>query len=278
MAFRPITLLASLLLYLSGSGLAQTVPNGLFAVTVKRWGDSSPPRYTVVPEFGGAAQHLDCSQLAQVPGWDASHPDEKRPSTLEIAFKAVSDGVSITATVFFGEKFDMNDNPDTLARLPQKSVGTYTARVNGSALLTGMTEVGLQPVTVQVVTADDPGGVHPMFISEVPSVQVELTGQNRENFTLALHNVSARDVTGYLICAAYANNGGRSCDMAKGAAAHPVVIAAGATKTISYFMSHSGRETPNGYVADPDPSVVAVKGVIFSDGGAEGLGVSPPRP
>ena len=275
MALRPLRFafsLTLLLLYLSTSEMAQTLPDGRFAVTLKKPGDSSPPHYIVVRESGGSATYLDCSQLAQVPGWTASHPDEKRPSTLEITFNAASDAVAITATAFFGDKFDMNDNPDTLASLPRKSAGTYTARVNESVLLIGMTEVGLQPVTAEVVTAHDPGGVHPLFISEVPSVQLELTGQNRESFTLALHNVSSRAVTGYLICSAYANKSGASCNGTKGSAKHAIVIAANATLTIPYGLNHSGRDTPNGYVPDPDPSIVILKGVVFSDGGVEGLG------
>jgi hypothetical protein len=275
MALRRVVSVTLPLLWSIGSGLAQTPPDGQFAVTIRQAGKSSPPQYSVVPEAGGSQSLFDCSDLARVPDWETLHPDDKRPSIFEIVFKVVDDAVVMTATAYLGGKFDVNDTPDTLALLPRKTVGTYKARVNESVTLTGMTEVGLQPVTVEVVTARDPGAVHPMFISEVPSVQIAVTGQNREFFTLALHNVASRAVAGFSICAQYSNNGGTSCRGQKGSATHPVIIAAGATLTIPYALGHSGRDTPNGFIADPDPPTVVLNGVVFADGGAEGLGVSP---
>jgi hypothetical protein len=262
------------LLCLTGADPAQPLPNGRFAVAVKQAGESQPPNWMVVPDSVGSSSYIDCSTMARVPGWDAGHPDDKRPSTLEIAFKVEGDAVVMTATAFLGGNFDVNDTPATLARLPRKPLGTYSARVNESVTLSGMTEAGLQPVTVEVATARDPSGVHPIFISEVPSVQIELTGQNREFFTLALYNVSSRAVTGYAICAV--ESGGASCKGTKGNGT--TVISAGGTLTISYNMGHSGRETPNGFVADPDPAVVALKGVVFADGSVEGMGISPLTP
>jgi hypothetical protein len=276
MSLRRVLSVTTPLLWSIASGLAQTPPDGQFAVTVREAGKSSLPQYSVLPE-SGESQLFDCANLAPVPDWETRHPNDKRPSTLEIAFKVVDDTVVMTATAYLGGKFDVNDTPDTLARLPRKSIGSYKARVNESVALIGMTEVGLQPLTVEVVPARDPAGVHPMFISEVPSVQIALTGQNREAFTLALHNVSSRAVTGYAICAQYANRGDASCKGAKGTSTRPV-IAAGATLTIAYSVSHSGHETPNGFVADPDPSMVVLKGVVFADGSAEGLGISPLTP
>lgn len=220
--------------------------------------------------------YIDCSAVARVVGWDARHPNERRPSTLEIAYEVKEDAVVMTATAFFGVKADVNDTPETLARLPRKLVGTYSAYLNESVTLSGMAEFGMDPLSVQVVTAKDPGAGRPTFISEAPSIQIEVTNQNREFFTLALHNTSSRAVTGYAICTQM-KPGNASCAGSQGGGIHPL-IAAGGTLTIPYYMNRSGRETPGGFVADPDPTTVVLKGAVFADGSIEGVGIRPITP
>jgi hypothetical protein len=270
-ALRWIIALVLPALFLEDAAFAQAPPDGRFALK-----PSWKQGYVIVPDSGGST-YIDCSTVARVAGWDTGHPNERRPSTLEIAYKVNGDAVVMTATAFFGVKADVNDTPETLARRPRKLVGTYSAHLNESVTLSGMTELGMEPLSVQVVTGKDLGAGQPTFISEAPSIQIEVTDQNREFFTLALHNTSSRAVTGYAICT-QPRPGDAHCSGSEGGGIHPVLIAAGGTLTIPYYMSHSGRETPNGFVADPDPTTVVLKGAVFADGTIEGMGLRPITP
>jgi len=259
-----------MMLVLATTAAAQSLPEPQFAANI-------PWLHGYILIRSGQTHYLSCVHQLLVPELELSHPNDQLPSGVEIAYKIAGNTVVITAVVVFGAKADMSDPPDVFTKLLRKPAGTYSARVNESVALAGLAEFGVEPMTIQIVNAQDPNAIHPLASSDAPSIVMEVTGQNRQYFTLALHNNSAQGLTGYSICQ---DLDARStiCIEANSSASKPL-IAAGETLQVHFRPRNSGYQTPSGlYVANPDPTSIVLKGVIFADGAIEGAGVKPIAP
>ena len=136
------------LISMGSLGWTQTAaPQPKFAVEISR-GKELPPIDGIV--YGGVSSStlLYDKSLDRLPNVDSSVP---RPSALRLDFKAADDAVSITATAFYGA-IDEQTTPVSLEKLPSKLVGTYSGKLNNSVTLSGLEEVGLEPLTVRIVT------------------------------------------------------------------------------------------------------------------------------
>lgn len=169
------------------------------------------------------------------------------------------------ASVFFGA-FDEDDTPRSIEGLREQKAGTYSARLNESVTLRELEQFGLQPLTIGVVTAQPPVPVRPTIVNKVPSLQVDIVGEDRTSFKLAIRNMS-----GSAVIALRLDREGRaeSNGSEEGALSAPL-IGSGATREFLLYAPIGGKMTPYGFVADPYPPVVAAQAALFDDGSFQG--------
>jgi hypothetical protein len=65
---------------------------------------------------------------------------------------------------------------------------------------------GLQPWTIKIVNAQLPGPASLPTLNEVPSIQPEILGKDRQGYRMALHNLSSRAVTAFLVETSFDHN------------------------------------------------------------------------
>jgi hypothetical protein len=241
---------------------AQTqVQQPRFALEISE--DGYPPRFVIVPEGqqGGGIDSMfffDPS-LHPLSGHDAGDSEKTQPSAVKLVCKVDGDAVAITATAVFGP-FDKTDTNISLQGHPQQKIGTYSPHLNESIVLREMEQFGLQPWTIKIVNAQLPTPVSLATLNEVPSIRPEILGKDREGYRMALHNLSSRAVTAFLVETSFDHNSNYS---------ENAVIAPGATHEFRLFCDASASVISNG-TAGPAPCAFNLKAALFADGSYEG--------
>jgi hypothetical protein len=123
----------------------------------------------------------------------------------------------------------------------------------------------LQPWTIKIVNAQLPTPLSLATLNEVPSIQPEILGMNREGYRMALHNLSSRAATAFLVETSLDHNSNytESND-------HGVLIAPGANHEFHLFCDTSASVTSNGIAPGPAPCAFNFKAALFADGSYEG--------
>jgi len=242
---------------------AQTqVQQPRFALEISE--DGYPPRFVIVPEGqqGGGIDSMfffDPS-LHPLSGHDAGDSEKTQPSAVKLVCKVDGDAVAITATAVFGP-FDKTDTSISLQGHPQQKIGTYSPHLNESIVLREMEQFGLQPWTIKIVNAQLPTPVSLATLNEVPSIRPEILGKDREGYRMALHNLSSRAVTAFLVETSFDHNSNYS---------ENAVIAPGATHEFRLFCDASASVISNGTAPGPAPCAFNLKAALFADGSYEG--------
>jgi len=242
-------------------------PEARFALEVPNPNGNAPQYLTVQePPSGRQVSFWYGQYLLPVAGWSSQAP---QPSALKLAYKVEGDTVVMEASVFFGA-FDGNDTPRSIEGLREQKLGTYSARLSESVTLRELEQFGVQPLTIGVVTARPPAPVRPVIVNKVPSLQVDVIGEEWTAFKLAARNVSGRAVTSLRL-----DREGRveSTGSEEGALSTPL-MAAGASRDFQLYSPMGGKMTPSGFVADPYPPVITVQAALFDDGSFEGDAVA----
>ena len=173
--------------------------------------------------------------------------------------------VFIVATVL-SRSFDEKDNPTTFDRLPEKKLGIYSLALHESVTMHELKQFGIQPVTLKIVTSQPEASARPGTVTDVPSIKVEIAGEDREFYDVALHNTSLRGVTAVIVSMPE----GQSAVNRQDGDGSSVVIAPGAVYHLRFNVPHSGRMTPGGFLPDAPPALMVVKAALFEDGSSEG--------
>jgi hypothetical protein len=226
-----------------------------FALEISQ--DGFPPHFVNVPE---GRQVVDAMffDLHQLPGYVASNPGKRRPSAVELACKMDGDAVAITASVAFGP-FDPTSV--SLEGHPKQEIGTFSSHLDESIVLRGMEQFGLQPWTIKIVNSQMPGPASLPILNEVPSIQPEILGKDREGYRIALHNLSSRSVTAFVVETTLDHNSGYTSQESD----YPgVLIAPRANHEFRLFCDTSDSGTSNGTCA------FNLKAAWFADGSYEG--------
>jgi hypothetical protein len=196
---------------------------------------------------------------------DAVPSTQQRPCALKLDYKDDGDSVSIVASLFFGV-CDTEDSRQLAHNHPEQPLGKYSARLDESVVLEEMKQFGLQPYTIRVVSAQIPHPVGPPTFSNVPSLQIEMVGEDRQFYKLLLHNVSSRAVTGFVVARSYAN--GRS--VVTGYDEQKSLIAPGADRELQIHSNNARCVSPDSSVSDADRCPIVLEGAIFADGSYSG--------
>jgi hypothetical protein len=229
--------------------------------------DGFPPHFVNVPEgqqAGGIDSMFFSPDLHQLAGYDARNPEKRKPSAVELVCKMDGDAVAITASVVFGP-FDPTETSVSLEGHPKQVIGTFSSHLNESIVLREMEQFGLQPWTIKIVNAQMPGPASLPTLNEVPSIQPEILGKDREGYRIALRNLSSRAVTAFLVETTLDHNSNYQEYGNRG-----VVITPGANHEFRLFCDTSAPVTSNDIAPDPAPCAFNLKAALFADGSYEG--------
>ena len=223
------------------------------------------PRFVNVPEVGGLDWMFFRASPHPLPGHEAGNSEKTEPSAIELVCKVDGDAVAITATAVFGP-FDKTGNMGgSLQGHPQQKIGTYSPHVNESIVLREMEQFGLQPWTIKIVNAQMPTPASLPTVNEVPSIQPEILGKDREGYRIALHNLSSRAVTAFFVETTLDHNSNFQERNDRG-----VLIAPGANHEFRLFCNTSASLTSSGIAPDPAACAFILKATLFADGSYEG--------
>lgn len=220
-----------------------------------------PPSYVNLKNSGVSSLFYDGS-LRQVTGGD---PNRRQPTALKFEYKVEGELVSITASVFYGD-FDRQMTPVSLYNLPQEKVGTYSVGLGHSVTLFELEQFGLEPLTLSIVPAAPPPSVRPQTLSKAPSVRIEIIGEDRTFYKVAVHNLSAKAVTAVQLKMPEKNGG--SGQVAEGGSHE--LIAPGTTYQLQYSIPHSGSTSTGEFIEDPPAPLLVLEAAFFADGSYEG--------
>jgi hypothetical protein len=245
---------------------AQTqVQQPRFALEISE--DGYPTHFVIVPEGhqgGGIGSMFLSPALHPLPGRDAGSSEKNQPSAVKLECRVDGEAVAITATAVFGP-FDKTDTSLSLQGHPQQKMGMYSPHLNESIVLREMEQFGLQPWTIKIVNAQLSTPVSLATLNEVPSIQPEILGKDREGYRMALHNLSSRAVTAILVETSLNHNSNYSESNDRGG-----LIAPGANHEFRLFCDPSASVTSNGIAPGPPPCAFNLKAALFADGSYEG--------
>lgn len=222
----------------------------------------SPPSYVNLSGKGSSSSLLYAASLTRVTGRDLDRP---QPTALKLDYKVEGEMVRITASVYFGE-FDRRTTPVSVYELPAERVGTYSAGLEQSITLSEMAQFGLEPLTLKIVSAQPPISARPQTMSRAASIRLEIIGEDRTFYRLAVHNLSAKSVTAFRL-GMPEKAGGQTQTVGNGS---QDVIAPGGTYRGQFGIPHHGRMSNGKFAEDPPPPLLVVAAAVFSDGSYEG--------
>ena len=225
--------------------------------------DGFPSRFVNVPEVGGIDSMFFQPSHHPLPAHEVGN-ETTEPSAVELVCKVDGDAVAITATAIFGP-FDENRMNLSLQGHPQQKIGAYSQHLNESVVLQEMEQLGLRPWTIKIVNAQLPTPLTLATLNEVPSIQPEILGKDREGYRMSLHNLSSRAVMAFLVETSLDHNSNHTEGNDRG-----VLIAPGANHEFRLFCDTSASVISNGIAPAPAPCAFNLKAALFSDGSYEG--------
>ena len=246
---------------LAGTSRAQTPPlDSKFAVEIPDL-EGFPPSYVTLTSNEVSSLFYDRS-LHRLASGDSNR---RQPTALKLEYKVEGELVLITASVFFDD-FDRQTTPVSLYNLPLRRVGTYSARLNQSVTLSELEQFGLDPLTLKIVPAQPTASVRPQTMSKAPSIQMEIIGEDRTFYKVALHNLSTKAVMTVRVDMPE-KDGAQGQTEVHGSGD---LIAPGATHQLQFSIPHSGRMSNGSFVENPMPPLLVLETALFKDGSYEG--------
>src|SRR5882762_6049926 len=176
--------------------------------------DGPPLHYELVPQ--GELVRGESLSIAPSPylhlrsGRTTADAKKNLASAFMLAYHVDGDAVAITASIVFGAFDNNSGSGPMMADHPKQDIGTYSLHPNESVVLQEMEQFGLQPWTIKIVNAQLPTSAGPPTINEVPSIQCKILGQDRQGYTIALHNLSSRAVSAFVVETTLDHNGASS--------------------------------------------------------------------
>ncbi|MDR3744967.1 MAG: hypothetical protein P4K80_02410 [Acidobacteriaceae bacterium] len=267
-----------------GMGVAQapvtpSTPKPRFAIAMPIE-KGYPPIYLTVPEVVPNSNYIaTCGTYLY--GENLHHmanpdPTVRQPSLLQLECKAEGDQVSITATVYYGE-VDPKTGPTDWGKLEKQPLDSYSGKLNDSITLSAMARVGLEPMTLKIVSAQSEHPYQPLTRSNAPSLDMEYAPFDRSSGTLTIHNHSSKAVVALefsssndsknLGCLDDCNDGWSEGAESRG---RGEVIAPGASYQHRVSNNPSWKDVNGKRVELPLPTYLTLTAVVFSDGSYEG--------
>ncbi len=225
--------------------------------------DGPPLHYEFVPQ----GQLVRSESLSFAPGpylhlrSGRTTADAKKnlTSAIMLAYHVDGDAVAISASVVFGAVDNNSGSCPMAAGHPKQEIGTYSLHQNDSVVLQEMEQFGLQPWTIKIVNAQLPTAAGLPTINEVPSIQPKILGQDRQGYTIALHNLSSRAVHAFVVETTLDHNSASSEFNYRGS-----LIAPNEIHEFRLFCDTSA------FAVNQSPCAFILKAALFADGSFEG--------
>jgi hypothetical protein len=237
-----------------------------FALEVDSGDEGFAPIHMLVERDAGQEVRLFPPRV-HLAGEDAGAGGQQKACAVKIAVKDEGNAVSLEASVYFGT-CDTEDPNTAYNRISERSsreagqaIGKYTLGLDQSVILEVLRPFGLQPYTIKVVSAQVPRGVDPATVSKVPSLQIAIVGKDRAFYTLLIHNLSSKEVTGFVVTRPLP--GGGSSGNAEFAGANPLIVRGG-SRELKISSDEVTCESPD--KADSVPCPIVLEGALFADG------------
>jgi hypothetical protein len=199
-------------------------------------------------------------------------PGIRHPSAIMLKFKEDGDLVTITATAYYGEIDPRKTTPISrdqysVDKLESEALGSYSGKLNDAVTISAMARVGLQPMTVKIVTAQSDNPYHPQTRSNAPSLQIDYSPENRVMGIVTVHNLSTKVVTAVHLGSL---EDGDVWLQPEDIVGRKVSIVPGASYGISVTVIPRGRLVNGKYVEKPLPATMTLGAALFADGSYEG--------
>jgi len=230
------------------------------------------PYYSTIPE-AASPNSSPCSILFydhSLPRLANAGTGVEQPSALRLEVCVKGDTVFITPTVLYGD-FDRQNLFASVEKLRHQTLATHSGKLNDTVTFPEMEQVGLEPLTLRIVTAQPDFPYRPITRSDAPSVQLEYVPVDRNNAMLTLRNSSNKAVDGFRI-GNFQEAGSREESNLEPYKSHgwSAVIAPGASYQMPIGIPHSGKTVSGTFIEDPKPQYMVLQSVLFADGPYEG--------
>ncbi len=228
------------------------------------------PAYITIPE---AASPNSCTtfiyyhDLNRLADTDASI---EQPAGLRFKICVNADTVLITPIVFYGA-FDRQNQPASLENVRHQILATHSGKLNDNVTFPEMEQVGLEPLSVRIVTAQPAVPYRPSTRSDAPSVQIEYAPVDRTFGMVTLHNLSNKAVDAFRIGSFQVEDseeGGSALEQVRRGSS--ALIAPGASYQVHIGIPQSGKTVNGIFVENPKPQYMVLQAVLFADGSYEG--------
>lgn len=225
---------------------------------------NAQPQYAILSQDGKDVK-VYIQSLRRLNGAEIHGSSSTTPSTLEFTYKMNDRKVIITAVAVFGSP-EKDGSSEPLVKSSRQELGTYSLALSESVTLYELEKFELEPIKLKIVTAQPEVSNRPGTMTHVPSLQIEIVGEDRVSYDVVLRNTSSRGVTAVLVDMPNGQNvtGRQDGDGSS------LVIPPGKTHHLSFGVGSSGRVTPGGFLPDPPPPLMIVEGALFEDGTSEG--------
>ena len=153
------------------------------------------PRYQTIPDYCNTVvcQSLPVRYGENLPRLANADPAIRQPSALVLEYKAEGDQVLITPVVYYGE-IDAKAASIPLDTLEKQRLETYSGKLNDTITLSALAQVGLEPMTLKIVSAQSEHPYQPLTRSNAPSLDMEYAPLDRTSGTVTIHNRSSKAV------------------------------------------------------------------------------------
>jgi hypothetical protein len=241
-----------------------SAPKPKFAIEIPSV-NGLPPSYST--GGNGSSQLFFGGNLHWLPNAD---PGTLKPSAIKLEYKEDGELETITATAYYG-KIDQNTpffgDWYSLNKLESEDLGSYSGKLNDLVTVSGMERVGLQPLTVKIVTAQSDNPYHPQTRSDAPSLRINYSTENRVYGTVTIHNLSNKTVTAVHLGSL---EDGDFWNQPEDNIGRKMSIAPGKSYRDTVFIQPHGRLVNGRYVERPLPKTMTLGAAQFADGSYEG--------
>jgi hypothetical protein len=222
------------------------------------------PSIVIVEQDSGVDTDVSTPSFLPLPDYESKDHSPVQPSNLDMSFRLHGDVMDIVATLSFVPVSE-RDKPKERGKYPPVELGSFHGRLGDTISFDKMTELGFQPATLKIVSAERHSTTLPM-VNHVPSITARVASQDSAGYRISLHNLSAQGVMALM--GRDALKGGNT-EIAESRGGIPM-IAANGNHELQLGCEDSRDTNPNDSDREPVPCAFVLEAALFSDGSYEG--------
>jgi hypothetical protein len=199
--------------------------------------------------------------LVPLPAEDALSAVRTLPCALRLEYKEEEDAISVVASLDYFCPGNQQDTENV--KHPKETLASYSLRLGQSVVLEEMRRFGVQPYTIMLVSATAAPSSVPT-INKVPSLALQVTGEDRGFYLVKIDNLSPLAVMGLVLTRSSGKEGTR---LEVYDNSDPVI----APRTSHYFPVKNNPlscSSPDTVASNLEPVVcpVVLVAAVFADG------------